>query len=78
MHHATQLTSEVFGAFEHNHEHENDKAVVFKRYIREAMDRVLKSAGRGVGAKTLRSQLTQEFGPDNPDIPNKRQVKLNS
>lgn len=67
------LRSEVFEAFSHNHANEEDRSAVFKTYVRHAMDEII-GRSRRIGPKQLRTDLAENIGYNNPDLPNRNQV----
>ena len=73
IHYATELKTEVFTTGAHDHLPENDRAVVFKKGIRDAMDNIIGKAKR-IGAKTLRTELMDRFGDRHSDVPTLKQV----
>ena len=73
----TRMKTEVFITGTHDHDKDNDVAIVFKKVIRDAMDKAIANS-RKVGAKTLRAELMDCFGDNNPDIPSKAQVRARS
>ena len=62
-----------FEAFSHNHANEEDRSVVFKTYVRHAMDEII-GRSRRIGPKQLRTDLAENIGYNNPDLPNRNQV----
>ena len=74
IHYATALKTEVFKTGAHDHSSENDRAVVFKKGIRDAMDNIIGGAKR-IGAKNLRSELLDRFADRHSDVPTLKQVR---
>lgn len=68
-----ELTSLVYVAYEHCHDVERDKSVVFKMHIRKEMDKLIGDAKR-IGPKSLRAELFKKFGEGCPDVPGKRRA----
>ena len=69
----TRLKAEVFTTGSHDHAPVNDQAVVFKKVVRDFLDRAIANSRR-IGAKNLRADLKDNFGDNHPDIPSKDQV----
>ena len=57
----TRMKTQVFRTGTHDHDQDNDIAVVFKKVILDAMDKAIANS-RKIGAKTLRAELMDTFG----------------
>ena len=71
--HADTLQSQVFVANQHDHSLDKDRASIFKKSFRDAMDEII-GRGLSVGAKKVRAELARKFGEAHQDLPSVAQV----